>query len=65
MLFSIRIPASTSTLTRRVSIAWCSLIDELISRLQEQLEMEYDKDDEANDGQSGKDVESLEAQIAH
>ncbi|KAI9857352.1 MAG: hypothetical protein M1830_006378 [Pleopsidium flavum] len=40
-------------------------IDEQISRLQEQLEMEYDKDDESDDGQSGKDVDSLEAQIAH
>ena len=29
-------------------------IDEQISRLQEQLEIEYDKDDESDDGQSGK-----------
>lgn len=40
-------------------------IDEQISRLQEQLVMEYDKDDESDDGQSVKDVDSLETQIAH
>lgn len=40
-------------------------IDEQISRLQEQLEMEYDKNDKSDDSQSGKDVDSLEAQIAH
>jgi DNA polymerase III epsilon subunit-like protein len=40
-------------------------IDEQISQLQEQLKMEYDKDDESDDSQSGSDVDSLEAQIAH
>jgi len=40
-------------------------IDEQTFRLQEQLEVEYDKDDQSDDGQSGKDVDSLEAQIAH
>ncbi len=40
-------------------------IDEQISQLQEQLKMEYDKDDESDDSQSGSNVDSLEAQIAH
>lgn len=40
-------------------------IDEQISRLQKQLVMEYDKDEESDDGQSVKDVDSLETQIAH
>lgn len=40
-------------------------IDEQMSRLQEQLVMEYDKDDESDDGQSVKDVDSLEAEMVH